>query len=99
MRLLWFLFHLLTQGASTTSPFAWSPRGDAVAFAARDRAGHHSLVVLLANGPPLTWRLPEAARAVAWLGPTRVGAGPTELTPKMVASFSVSASPVWSERK
>jgi hypothetical protein len=88
MRLLWFLFHLATQGASTTSPFVWSPRGDAVAFASRDRTGHPSLVVLLAHGPPLTWRLPEPARAVAWLGPTRVGAGPSELTPRMVASWT-----------
>ena len=74
-----------------TSPLVWSSDGDAVAFAGRDPGGRARLVVLLAGPTVMTWPLPQAARAVVWLGPTRVGAGPSVLEPRAVASFTVSA--------
>lgn len=84
------------RGRGVVSPLVWSERGDAVAFTARDRAGKHALVVLVvsddAEPAALTWPIPRGARparAVTWLGPRRLGAGPTELDPRVVASFSV----------
>jgi hypothetical protein len=80
-----------------TTPLVWSRRGDAVAFAARE--GHtggsvHRLVVVVAAGGDepvaITWAMPQPARVVTWLGDRRVGAGPSALDPKVVASFSTS---------
>jgi hypothetical protein len=89
------------RGRAVTSPLAWSPRGDAVAFTARDRAGRGVLIVLLAprHAEPetLSWPIPRSAqpaRAVTWLGPTRLGAGPSVLSPKVIASFSTSEAVV-----
>lgn len=84
------------RGRGVVSPLVWSDRGDAVAFTARDRAGRHALVVLVvpdgAEPATISWPIPRAARparAVTWLGPTRLGAGPTVLDPRVVASFSL----------
>jgi hypothetical protein len=81
-------------GQHITTPLVWSGRGDAVAFAARDGRGSARLVVLLveADGSvtPLEWPIPRAAqpaRAVTWLGPTRVGTGPSALEPRATASW------------
>lgn len=86
----------LWRGRSVVSPLVWSRRGDAVAFTARDRAGRTALVVLVVpdgvTPATLSWPIPRAAepaRHVTWLGPTRLGAGPTLLDPKVVASFSL----------
>jgi hypothetical protein len=86
------------RGRGVVSPLVWSTRGDALAFTARDRAGRHALIVLVvpddAQPAALSWPIPRAARparAVTWLGPTRLGAGPTVLDPKVVASFAVHA--------
>jgi hypothetical protein len=85
------------RGGAVLSPLVWSQGGDAVAFAARDRSGRAALIVLLpgvgsGRALVLSWLIPRAAlpaRAVTWLGPTRLGTGPTELEPRMIASFSV----------
>jgi hypothetical protein len=90
------------EGASkiapvVTSGVVWSKRGDAVAFAARERTGVTRLVVVLVDAATdpvaITWPIPTGAlpaREVMWLGPTRVGAGPAELQPRVVASFTTS---------
>ncbi len=77
-----------------TTPLVWSHRGDAVAFAARDVRGSARLVVLLVQPDgsvtPMEWPIPRAAqpaRAVTWLGPTRVGTGPSALEPRAAASW------------
>jgi len=79
---------------SITSPLVWSRRGDAVAFAARDARGGAKLVVLLVEPTGATqsleWPIPataQPARAVTWLGPTRVGTGPSPLEPRATASW------------
>ncbi|HKA90306.1 MAG TPA: hypothetical protein VKE22_21740 [Haliangiales bacterium] len=81
-------------GQDITTPLVWSRRGDAVAFAARDVRGSARLVVLLVqldgSVTPLEWAIPRAAqpaRAVTWLGPTRVGTGPSALEPRATASW------------
>jgi hypothetical protein len=77
---------------SVVSPLVWSADGGAVAFVGRDARGRTTLVVVVpADAAPqvLVWPLPSPARAVTWLGPTRIGAGPSELEPRMVASFTV----------
>jgi hypothetical protein len=74
------------------SPLVWSAAGDAVAFTGRARGGGDALVVLVPGAAPMTWAIPAAAqpaRAVMWLGPTSLGAGPSALQPRLVASFSV----------
>jgi hypothetical protein len=73
-----------------TSPLVWSARGDALAFAGRDPAGRPRLVVVLDGPTVMIWPLGQVARAVVWLGPNRVGAGPSALEPRAVASFSVT---------
>ena len=80
---------------AVASPLVWSEDAAAVAFVGRDGRGHEALVVLLpGDGAPqiLSWPIPrvaQPARAVTWLGPTRIGAGPSVLEPRVVASFSV----------
>ena len=76
-----------------TSPLVWSATGEAVAFAGRDPTGRARLVVVLDGPTVMTWPLAQPARAVVWLGPRRVGAGPSVLEPRAVASFSVSMNP------
>lgn len=83
------------KGRAVTSPLVWSPHGDAVGFTARDGAGRAALIVVVvahdAEPAALSWPIPpsaEPARAVTWLGPNRLGAGPSELAPKVIASFS-----------
>jgi hypothetical protein len=87
------------RGRRVDSPLVWSTSGDAVAFTGRDRAGRRTLVALVfsrdATPAALSWPIPRAAepaRAVTWLGPTRLGAGPTVLEPRVVASFTVLRS-------
>jgi hypothetical protein len=85
-------------GAEVVGPFAWSARGNALAWIARDH-GHTLLIVSLLDAPgedgrPLAmeWPLPDAAlpaRAITWLGPARVAVGPAELDPKIVATWKV----------
>lgn len=92
-RAVWLDGTLAWRGA-VTSPLVWSRAGEAVAFAGRDSAGRAALVVVVAGVRPtvLTWPIPRSAqpaRAVTWLGPTRIGAGPTELDPRIVASYSI----------
>ncbi len=77
------------------SEVVWSKRGDAVAFIGRERSGAATLVVVLVDelGPiAITWPIPSgvSARAVFWLGPQRVAAGPEDLEPKIVASWKTS---------
>jgi hypothetical protein len=80
---------------AVTSPLVWSADAGAVAFTGRDARGRQALIVILPNdGAPqvLTWPIPntaQPARAVTWLGPTRIGAGPSVLEPRVVASFTV----------
>jgi hypothetical protein len=80
---------------AVTSPLVWSADAGAVAFTGRDARGREALIVILPNdGSPqvLTWPIPhtaQPARAVTWLGPTRIGAGPSVLEPRVVASFTV----------
>ena len=83
------------RGQRVLSPLVWSDQGGALAFTARDRAGRTTLVVVVlldgADPAAMTWAVPRAAepaRAVTWLGATRLGAGPSELEPRLVASFS-----------
>jgi hypothetical protein len=87
------------RGRRLTSALVWSQRGDAVAFTARDRAGRGTLVALIfADGAApaaISWPIPRAAEpahVVTWLGPTRLGAGPSVLEPKVVASFTMLRS-------
>src|SRR5262249_7320742 len=77
---------------SVPSPLVWSASCGAVASAGAHGAGRATFVVLLTAGPTvITWPLPQPARAVFWLGPTRVGAGASVLEPRAVGSFTVSA--------
>ncbi len=85
------------RGRAVTSGLAWSVRHDAVAFAARDAGGRARLIVLIVDDDlepaSFSWPVPAAAlpaRAVTWLGEGRVGAGPSELRPKMVAEYSLA---------
>jgi hypothetical protein len=78
-----------------TSDVVWSKKGDAVAFVGRERSGMATLVVILLDdlGPiAITWPIPSgvSARAVFWLGPQRVAAGPKDLDPKIVATWKTS---------
>ncbi len=84
------------RGRSVTSPVVWSERGDALAFTGRDADGRPRLVVVLVDDAieptAFSWPVPRQARparAVTWLGPGRVGAGPSELQPLMVVGFSI----------
>ena len=81
------------QGSAVTSPAVWSQRGDAIAFTGRDRLGRPRLVVVLIDDDgTFSWPVPRQAwpaRAVTWLGDGRLGAGPSELAPKMVVSYTV----------
>lgn len=79
-----------------TTSLVWSRGGDALAFVANE-AGRSTLVVALVDGEgapmALSWPIPTAAgpaRAIMWLGSTRVAVGPRELEPKVVASWSTS---------
>lgn len=84
------------RGQELTSGLAWSEHRDAIAFAGRDRGGQERLVVLLVDDSieptAITWTVPPVARparAVSWLGEKKIGAGPDELAPKMVAEYSL----------
>lgn len=86
--------------AQVTTGVVWSRRGDAVALVAREsRSGKTTLVVALVDGDAaptaLSWDIPQAAqpaRAIMWLGPTRVAVGPREMEPKVVASWTSAAA-------
>jgi hypothetical protein len=87
------------RGRRLESPLVWSGRKDAVAFTARDRAGRRTLVAVVfpegAAPATLSWLIPrraEPARVVTWLGPTRLGAGPSLLEPRVIASFTMVRS-------
>jgi hypothetical protein len=83
--------------ARVTTELVWSRRSDAVALVAREPSGAVTLVVAVVAGDAaptaLSWPIPEAAlpaRAIMWLGPTRVAVGPGEMDPKVVASWTTS---------
>jgi hypothetical protein len=85
------------RGRAVTSGLAWSLRRDAVAFVGRDAEGRTKLVVLIVDDDlepaSLSWPVPTAAlpaRAVTWLGEGRVGAGPSELVPRVVAEYGLA---------
>jgi hypothetical protein len=85
------------RGRAVTSGLAWSARRDALAFLGRDDDGRARLVVLIVDDDlepaSLSWPVPSAAlpaRAVTWLGEGRVGAGPSELVPRMVAEYGLA---------
>ena len=77
---------------AVTSPLVWSADSAAVAFTGRDARGRAALVVLLPGPQAISWPIPasaQPARAVTWLGPTKIGAGPSVLEPRVIASFTV----------
>jgi hypothetical protein len=85
------------RGQELLSGHAWSERRDAIAFTGRDRGGEERLVVLTVDDSiaptTIVWTVPPVARparAVAWIGERRIGAGPDELAPKMVAEYSLA---------
>jgi hypothetical protein len=85
------------RGRAVTSGLAWSAHHDALAFTGRDADGRTRLVVLIVDDDlepaSMSWMVPRAAlpaRAVTWLGEGRVGAGPSELGPRMVAEYGLS---------
>lgn len=84
------------RGKAVLSDPVWSERGDAIAFTGRDRKGRARLVVILVSDAieptAFSWPVPASAQpavAVTWLGEGRVGAGPSELHPRMVAEFTL----------
>ncbi len=88
------------RGERVISDIELSKRRDAVAFAARTRTGIVTLVVVLVGGDTdgHTMRFPVPGRArrarrgsptVTWIGKRRVGYGPSELVPTMVASWKL----------
>ena len=84
------------RGRAVTSEPVWSERGDAIAFTGRDLRGRARLVVVLVEEglepTAFSWPVPRSAQpatAVTWLGEGKVGAGPSELHPKMVAEFTL----------
>jgi hypothetical protein len=86
--------------AALVGPLSWSKKGDAVATIAQK--GGHTFLIVAVLGPSggarvdvqaLEWLIPASvgpARAIMWLGPTRVAVGPREMEPKLVASWSVA---------
>ncbi len=85
------------RDAQIMTPVVWSRQGDAVALVSRDAHGLSQLVVAIVDGDAagnaLSWPIPPSAlpaRAVTWLGPTRVAAGPREMEPKVVASWTTT---------
>jgi hypothetical protein len=84
------------RGTEVTSPLAYDRGVHAVAFTARNRSGPELVVVLLdgdAAGQMLSWPIPRdtQARAVVWLGPSRIAAGPSEFEPRVTASWQLSS--------
>jgi hypothetical protein len=84
------------RGQGLSSGLAWSERHDALAFAGWDRSGEARLVVLIVDDEleptVIIWTVPavaQPARTVTWLGLGRIGAGPDELNPKMIAEYSL----------
>jgi hypothetical protein len=93
----------LWRGRKVQSPPVWSESGDALAFTGRDLRGRSRLVVILVadayEPATFSWPLPASARrarSVTWLGEGRVGVGPSQLDPQMVAEFSVDPAGVTS---
>ena len=85
------------RGKSLTSGLVWSGHHDALAFAGHDKSGDPRLVVLIVDDDlepaAFSWVVPpkaRPARAVTWLGERRVGAGPSELHPAMVAEYTLA---------
>ena len=79
------------------SDLVWSRKADGVAFLSVERGGQTRLVVVLVAGEgtpaALSWDVPRSAlpvHKVMWLGEARVGAGPAELEPHLVASWKTA---------
>jgi len=76
----------------TIGVVAWSRRCDAFAFVSNTRGLHELVVVVAPAGvapAAMRWAIPDGspARAITWLGPSRVGVGAALLDPKVVASW------------
>ena len=73
------------------SPLAWSTPRDAIAFVTQTSQQKSELVILVLDRgsvTPLTWPLPFPARAVTWVGPTKVAVGPTAFEPRASVSYA-----------
>jgi len=77
---------------------SWARAGHAVALLAREAGGGTTLVVALvdgaAAGEALEWNIPAAAlpaRAIMWMGASKLAVGPREMEPKLVASWDAPA--------
>jgi hypothetical protein len=85
------------RAPKVTGPMRWSRRGDAVAWIAKDGASTLLVVGLVGKGSErqaLEWALPEAAlpaKAIMWLGPSKVAVGPREMEPRLVASWKTTS--------
>jgi hypothetical protein len=76
----------------------WARAGHAVAWLAHEPTGATTLVVALvggaAAGQALEWNVPQAAlpaRAIMWMGASKLAVGPREMEPRLVASWSGEA--------
>jgi len=91
--------HVWPEGTGARRPKVigrptWARAGHAVAWLARESGGATTLVVELldgdAAGQALEWTVPPAAlpaRAIMWMGASRLAVGPREMEPKLVASW------------
>jgi hypothetical protein len=73
------------------SPLTWSTARDAIAFVTQTSQQKSELVILVldrGNVTPLSWALPFPARAVTWVGPTKVAVGPTAFEPRASVSYA-----------
>jgi hypothetical protein len=77
---------------------SWARAGHAVAWLAHEPAGATTLVVAVLDGAgagqALEWNLPSAAlpaRAIMWMGASRLAVGPREMEPRLVASWGGGA--------
>jgi hypothetical protein len=76
----------------------WARAGHAVAWLAHEPTGATTLVVALvggaAAGQALEWNVPQAAlpaRAIMWMGASKLAVGPREMEPRLVASWGGGA--------
>jgi hypothetical protein len=73
---------------------SWARAGGAVAWLAHEPTGATTLFVALldgaAAGQALEWNLPPQAlpaRAIMWMGASKLAVGPREMEPRLVASW------------
>jgi hypothetical protein len=77
---------------------SWARAGHAVAWLAHEPTGATTLVVALVGGASagqaLEWNVPSAAlpaRAIMWMGASKLAVGPREMEPRLVASWGGGA--------